>query len=416
MRAPLDTFVREALPELHPVISHELTDYGWRGITKEGEVLEVRGTNGHAIEVPSEITVAFRGTPIGRRAVRNDIAVDIDDYLAHFNAAVALYKGNRVAEALVESDATLRAAPTLRAKFNRAMVLLALGRWAEGLDEYWQCEQEAPFIRPQVRAALDTGIPPWRGESLDGKKLLLLHAHGFGDTIQMLRYVQPVSDMGVNVRLDVPVELQRLADKFALPGRCPPPGIRSSPPLIERPPDYFCPLLHLLHFLHVTPENVDGSPYVEVEPALVERWRGRLPERSHPDQQRIGIAWSIGKPSDGDYPREIPLKQLVEALGDVELHSMQVQGADEARALGVHTHEFADFADCAALMLQMDMIVSVDTAALHLAGAIGHRNVIGLLSHWASWRWVAPWYANLHICRQPTAGDWAGALAQIHKR
>jgi ADP-heptose:LPS heptosyltransferase len=93
-----------------------------------------------------------------------------------------------------------------------------------------------------------------------------------------------------------------------------------------------------------------------------------------------------------------------------------VQGADEARALGVHTHEFADFADCASLMMQMDMIVSVDTAALHLAGAIGHANVVGLLSHWSSWRWVAPWYANVRLCRQAAAGDWSSALAQIHER
>jgi ADP-heptose:LPS heptosyltransferase len=67
-------------------------------------------------------------------------------------------------------------------------------------------------------------------------------------------------------------------------------------------------------------------------------------------------------------------------------------------------------------MMEMDMIVSVDTAALHLAGAIGHPKVVGLLSHWASWRWLAPWYENVRLCRQAAAGDWSSALAQIQER
>src|SRR5262249_24037241 len=131
------------------------------------------------------------------------------------------------------------------------------------------------------------------------------------------------------------------------------------------------------------------------------------------DRKRVGIAWSIGKPSDGDYPREVPLAQLVAALGGAELHSVQVQGADEARARGVHVHEFEDFADCSALMMTMDEIVSVDTAALHLAGAIGHPRVYGLLSHWASWRWIAPWYSNVKLCRQAKPDDWSSALEQV---
>jgi ADP-heptose:LPS heptosyltransferase len=92
---------------------------------------------------------------------------------------------------------------------------------------------------------------------------------------------------------------------------------------------------------------------------------------------------------------------------------VQVQGAQEAQALGVKAFEFEDFADCAALMSRMDQIVSVDTAALHLAGAIGHPNVVGLLSHWHSWRWIAPWYESVRLLRQTAHGDWGSALAQL---
>jgi hypothetical protein len=386
----VSTFLEEGLPELDPIISHEPTEYGWRGLTQQGEVYEVKAGNGHPVNVPSEIIVAHAGVPIGRRAIRNEMPVDIDDYLIHFNRVVDHYKANRLEAALLESEATLNAAPTARAKFNRAMVLLAAGRWREGLEIYWQCEQIAPFMRPQVRAALDLGMEPWRGESLVGKRLVLQHAHGYGDSIMMLRYVPRLWEMGADVVLDLPPELRSLTrGPFGDDG------------------DYFCPLLHLLHWLDVSPSTVNGAPYLAVDARLVRKWLTLLGPKT---KRRVGIAWSIGKPSDGDYPREIPLHQLVAALGDAEIHSVQTQHADKASWLGVQPHAFEDFADCAALMMCMDEIISVDTAALHLAGAIGHPR----LSHWSSWRWIAPWYNNMQICIQPHPGDWTSALAQIH--
>jgi hypothetical protein len=401
MRARLATFVDENLPDLDPVIAHERTDYGWRGLTAQGEVLEVKQANGHAIEVPSEIVVAQNGLPVGRRKVGNERPLSIDNYLEHFNRVVSCYRANNLAQAMLESDLTIAVAPTLRARFNRAMVLLAAGQWQEGLAEYWLCEQEAPFMRPQARAALDAGMQPWRGEDLQGKRLLLMHAHGFGDSIMMLRYVPVMRARGAEVILMVPRELERLAAQHA--------AVVNE--LVDA--DYFCPLLHLLHFLKVIPSGVIGrGSYLEVDASDVECWRA--PKSG---KKNIGIAWSIGKPSLGDYPREIELKALIDVLrGDgekAEIHSVQIQGAEEARKCGVKAYEFEDFADCAALMMAMDEIVSVDTAALHLAGAIGHPRVFGLLSHWASWRWVAPWYSNIEFRRQPAEGDWLSALLQI---
>lgn len=393
------TFVEEALPELDPVIAHETTAYGWRGLTAQGEVLEVKPSDGQPISVPDEIVVACLGVPVGRRAVRNDNVLDIEQYLTFFNRTVELYKQNQPEIALLASQSTLSIARTVRATFNHSMILLALGRWHEGMSIYWHCEQRAPFMRPQAAEAFDNGMQPWRGEDLRGKRLLLLHAHGFGDTLMMLRYLPALKAMGANVVMVMPPELVRITDKSGI--------------VIDRQveADYFCPILHLLFLLDVSPASIDARPYLAVDHALV-RQRRVLAHR-----KKVGIAWSIGKPSDGDYPRQIPLAELVAAFdpGEIELHSVQTQGADEARALGVQVHEFKDFADCAALMLNMDEIVSVDTAALHLAGAIGHPRVFGLLSHWASWRWVARWYENVKLCRQSKPGDWKSALAQIHQ-
>jgi hypothetical protein len=395
MRDSLGMFVEQALPELAPVISYETTDDGWRGITRDGEVLDVKPSNGKPVTVPSEIIVARAGVPVGRRVVTNVMAIDIDVYLDHFNRGLQAYKADRIEEALVEWDATLRAAPTSRARFNRAMVLLAAGRWHEGFDHYWQCEQQPPFMRPVVRDALDRGMVPWHGEPLAGKRLVLQHAHGYGDSLMTLRYVAMMRALGTDVVLDIPPVLRRMVSgPFGDEG------------------DYFCPLLHLLYWLDIAPSSVDGRPYLPLSADLIAKWRRRL---GRPSRKRIGIAWSVGLPNPSDYPREIPVFQLVAALGDAEIHSVQTQQADAARWLGVHVHEFEDFADCAGLMSQMDEIVSVDTAALHLAGAIGHPRVTGLLSKWASWRWIAPWYDNVRLCRQDQPDDWSSALAKLGK-
>jgi hypothetical protein len=393
MREALETY-DDGLPELDPIITYEVTDYGWRGLTGQGEVYEVKSSNGHKAEVPSSILVAFRGQPVGRRRVTNDLNANIDDYLLHFNRVVELYKSNRIEDALMEAELTLLAAPTLRAKFNRSMVLLAAGRWREGLSEYWECEQSKPFMRPPVEQALKLGLRPWRGEPLTGKRLLLLHAHGFGDTLMMLRYVRGMS----KTVMVMPPELTRLA--------------RQCGPVVEEPIDcdFFCPILHLLYVLGVNPAEVSGAPYLSSELASTNDWHLKLGQKK---RKRIGLAWSIGKPSDGDYPREIVLERLVERLGNAELHSVQVQGEQEATWCGVAHHQLTDFADCAGLMRAMDEIISVDTAALHLAGAIGHPKVTGLLSYWSSWRWHAKWYDNVKLVRQTSTGDWASALAQL---
>ena len=150
-----------------------------------------------------------------------------------------------------------------------------------------------------------------------------------------------------------------------------------------------------------------NGAYLTVPQTLVDKWRKCI----RGERKRIGIAWSVGKPSTGDYPREIPLETLIDKLDQgAELFSVQTQKPIDW--FPVNTFEFEDFADCAALMLCMDEIITVDTAAVHLAGAIGHPNVKLLLSHWASWRWRKQWYRNVKICRQTSDGDWPSALQQ----
>jgi hypothetical protein len=165
-------------------------------------------------------------------------------------------------------------------------------------------------------------------------------------------------------------------------------------------------MLGLLNVLQVIPENVLADvPYLAADPDAPDQRRSKC--------KSIGIAWSVGKFVDGEYPREIPLAMLAGKFGrDAELTSLQTQNCEEAHAHGVRHSQFRNFDQLAALMMTLDQIISVDTAALHLDGAIGHPNVTGLLSHWHSWRWRAPWY-NIKLVRQIAPGDWQSALAQI---
>jgi hypothetical protein len=378
------------------ILGCDVTDYGWRALSAKGEVLEVRGQNGHRAVMPDGELVIMRSGTRTRYAITN--TVRIDDYLSRYNNAVALAREDRNVEALAGFDAAIALAPTLYARFNRALILLALGRWVEGFAEYRECEQHASFARPPVVEALAAGLKPWRGEEISGKRLLVVHSHGFGDSIMALRYVPTLRAIGAEVVLKMPPEMHRLAMQLA-------------PATAElQDADYFCPMLHLLGLLNVAPGRVCGDPYLHIDADDVARWRARLGPGRH-----IGIAWSPGvQPVTGDYPRAIPLEQLVTVLGGgTTLHSVQKQGGLEALDRGVRVHEFGDFADCATMMLAMDEVVSVDTAALHLAGAIGHPDVTGLLSYWHSWRWLAPWYGKMNLRKQLAPGDWDSALVQI---
>jgi len=380
------------LPDLDPVVACEVTETGWRGLTEHGELLEVHGRNGHKPEPPNEPLLVMRsGEAVGYRAIEQRPGVSIDRYLMHFNRAAALFRSNQNHEALLEADAAIVIAPTVHARFNRAFMLLAVGRWHEGFSEYFDCEAMPPFQRPQCKAALAAGMRPWHGEPLAGKRLLALHAHGFGDSIMALRYVAWLRAQGLDVVMGLATApaLERLAAQVG--------------PVLDDPSaDYFCPFL-LLPYLCGVATPGDVLPNFKLSaPRRSVAW-------SLNGKRRVGIAWSVGQMFKDDYPRAIPLAELVAALPDVELHSVQTQGREEAQALGVRTHEFEDFTDCASLMLALDEIVTVDTAAAHLAGAL-ERPVTLLLSHWASWRWLAPWYPSMKICRQAAPGDWTSAL------
>jgi hypothetical protein len=371
-------------PELAPIIATEKLEDGWRGLTEDGEVYAVRGG-----KIPESLMVARAGRVIGQRKIVAVNGVDIGGYLENFKRAVELHKSDRNLEALFAIEAAIAAANTLRARFNRGMILLALGRWPEGFADFELCEREPPFQRPASQTALTAGVRPWQGEPLTGKRLLLVHDHGLGDTVMMLRYVPVLATMGADVVMFVPPELTRIAAQFGI-------VTANSLKIAAQACDYFCSFLHLLRWLAATPSSVPARTFVAVEPSCVARWQSVLPETS---RRRVGLAWSVGVEQHDDFPRSLPVAEMVARFGgDAEYHSLQIQDRAAAGEAGVVCHDFADLAECAALMSLMDEVISVDTLAIHLAGAIGHPNATLLLSRWHSWRWHNnPFYPGIRI-------------------
>lgn len=372
---------------LDPVIACEAMMGGWRGLTEHGEVLNVKSESNIA-PIGTDLLVFCDKKAVGRREVRNDYEINIDDYLAHYDLGLDLFKRNKLEEALRELNLAIDLAPTTGAKFNKSLVLLSMGRWKEGLELY-----EARTKMGYWGLCKDLKIPMWRGQSPVGKRLLLVHDAGYGDTIQQFRYIPHLRALGAEVILLLPPELQRLGNQLAPLGQ---------------DADFYCPMLSLLYMLEQTIETIPSRPYLKVNRRASSNWRKRLGSSS---RKKIGVAWQVGRLADGDFPRSIELDDLVAALPNAELYSIQQHVSD---CHGITSFQFSDFADCAALISVMDEIVTIDTAAAHLAGAIGHPNVTVLLSHWASWRWVGnPFYPWFKLLRQERDGDWSTVLRQL---
>jgi len=377
------------------IIACETTDKGWRALTQKGEVLDVacRGL----VAVPAGQRVKLDGAEMTVPDPQPEI---VARYLQHYNGSASLLQLGDAAGALEQIDAAIAIAPTALAKFNRSIVLLHLGRWAEGFAGF-EARLELGLGNPLVKQA--RGLPRWHGENPRGRRLLLVHDAGFGDTIMLLRYVPVLRGAGAEVRLLLPPELQRLGSRLAPLGS-----------VAEA--DCWAPMMSLLHIARQTPESTPPAAYLymAVDRELTERWRARL---GHGTQRRVGIAWSVGPNCSADDNRPVPLERLVDMIGpDVDLVSVQTQGAEEADRHGIARYRLEDFADCAALIATLDAVVTVDTAALHLAGAIGHPKVTGLLPYAASWRWASPWYPQARLIRQTAPGDWASVAAQFRER
>jgi tetratricopeptide (TPR) repeat protein len=314
-----------------------------------------------------------------------------------------------------EALAAIPGAPALR--FRLAQLRLAQGDFREGFELYEsRLEVEAPnSIR---RPALP--MPMWRGEDLTGKRILVLTEQGYGDHIQFCRFVGRLSEAasGVVFAVSPPlIELMR-----SLPGRIETTTLISSARASGC--DYWTYVGSLPYHFRIGVGDIPPAPYLTADASKRARWRERLAPL--PGRRKIGLVWAGRPEHEHDRRRSIAFERLatLARVADVAWINPQppsTRSGASPRVPGLTITRFperpVDFDDTAALIAELDLLISVDTSVAHLGGALGAPTWL-LLSDVTDWRWnlqqdVSPWYSSMRLFRQRRHGDWEEVLERV---
>jgi tetratricopeptide (TPR) repeat protein len=358
------------------------------------------------------------------------ISIRGDDARAFSNRGNVQRALQRVADAIDSCDRAVAIEPdNATAHLNRGLARLLAGDFAQGWKDYeWRWKDGKSLFRRDYRAFAQ---PQWSGQQALAGKTILIHAEqGLGDTIQFCRYVPMVRELGAEVIFEVQPPLMRLLR-----------GVEGQSQLLSRGValpnfDYHCPLMSLPLAFGTTLGNIPGTlPYLAADPERRQLWRRRLGERTKP---RVGLVWSGGfRPDQPEIwsvnaRRNVPLARL-SALRNSGLEFYSLQKGQPAESELPQWNErspqgpplidcagdLADFADTAALIEQLDLIISVDTSTAHLAGALGKP--VWILNRFdCCWRWLlgradSPWYPSARLYRQSTPGDWDGVVERVRQ-
>ncbi len=334
---------------------------------------------------------------------------------AHANLGVALKEEGRMDDAIASLRTAIALDPAYAdGHWNLGLALLLNGAFEEGWREY-EWRRKIPEIGVRSFDA-----PTWDGAPFEGKTLLIHAEQGLGDTLQFIRYARLAKDKGGTVIFECPAPLMKIAESA--------PGIDR---LIARgeapaPFDIEIPLISLPAVLGTTGETVPAElPYLAPDPVLAAAWRERLGGGFN-----IGIAWQ-GNPSyKADGRRSIPLSHFaaLAAIGGPKFISLQKgHGAEQLQGFAggaAITDPGADFdeangafMDSAAVIANLDLVITSDSAVAHLAGALGRETWMAL-PRIPDWRWglkgeTTPWYPTLRLFRQSSAGDWDAVFARL---
>ena len=331
------------------------------------------------------------------------------------NRGITLNALNRFDEALACFERAIALKPDyVNAHWNRSLTLLRMGRFAEGWREHewrWQKPEFAPH-------KLDLKQPLWQGrEDLTGKTILLLAEQGYGDTLQFVRYVPLLEARGARVLLFVPEPVVGLLRQSF------PNAIVFNRTDAFPPADFQCPLISLPLAFGTLLETIPAPPaYIRPPPERLEKWAARI---GAPGAPRVGVVWTGSATHKNDINRSIDLDTFAPILrtGGVRFFSLQkeMRDGEAARLAGFGNvtslgADLADFADTAAAIAALDLVVTVDTSVAHLAAAMGKPTWI-LLPFVSDWRWLpgratSPWYPSARLFWQPAIGNWEPAISK----
>jgi tetratricopeptide (TPR) repeat protein len=333
------------------------------------------------------------------------------DYVeAHNNLGAIFELQGRLAEAVTHYKLTINLNPDhAGAKLNLALLQLLLGDIAGGFNNYeWRWHSHCTprgFSQPQ-----------WRGEPLNGARILLHAEQGLGDTLQFLRFLPMVQAAGGRVILEVQAPLRGIAAQLS--------GVSAFVTCGEPIPpfDWQCPLMSLPSALGITSTTIPGPRCYLSIPEDALRKAEMLPWPEH--GLKVGIVWAGNPSHTKDRYRSLPLALLEPMLRMEGIHFYSLQMGQERAQLAACeapitdlSEGIEDMADTAALMTHLDLVIAVDTSVVHLAGALG-KPVWVMLPSAPDWRWMlhrenSPWYPTMRLFRQTILNDWKGVVRRV---
>jgi tetratricopeptide (TPR) repeat protein len=380
------------------------------------------------------------------------LRLDPGNAAVHCNRGAALQSLDRFEEALQAFVRAIEIEPEfLMAIFNRGKLLGRLGRYREGLQDYaavlpLQSADERPHTEfhaslyhlllgdfrqgwekhefrwhtAQKKFKPHFVQPLWLGhEPIQNKTIYIYPEQGFGDTIQFCRYASLLAQRGARVLMAAPPELEPVLN-----------GLEGVTRLLKNGDllpdfDYHCPLLSLPLAFRTEIDSIPvAAHYLQCDPVRRDAWRARLGEKKQP---RAGLIWSGNPTHPNDRHRSIPLKKfrMLEAGGwqyislQKDIRTSDLAALDDWTGIARVEDGLQNFAETAALIANLDLVITVDTSVAHLAGALG-APVWLLLPFDPDWRWLlaradSPWYPSMRIFRQPRIGDWESVLAEVRR-
>ena len=345
--------------------------------------------------------------------IESNTGNDVENFV---NYALHLREAGRTLDALDLYEKHLSSRPSLAGHNDYAYALLTSGRLVEGWNQYEFRWMRAPLLhlRPGFHR------PVWGGQDLTDRVILLRAEQGFGDIFQFVRYAPLVKGMGATVLLQVREGLERLARGFAGVDQVLDRSKSESLPHF----DFYINLPSLPRVLNTTLESIPADiPYLHADPADVERWAFKLGDGG---KLRVGLAWAGSPTHSNDRFRSMDLSLLKPVLEVVGVRFVSLQKGPAAQTEGMVPAgvdwldvgaELEDFSDTAAVISELDLVLCVDTAVGHLAGALGKPAWV-MVAQPADFRWLegredSPWYPTLRLFRQSRRDDWTDVVERV---
>ena len=374
------------------------------------------------VEAYNSLGVALNGIGFYDEAVTNfQKAISLNpEYLdSYYNLGNNLRKQNQCTQAIQLYKKAIQIDPDCaKAHWNLSIVFLLTGRFSQGWTEYkWRRELGL------VSYPHEYDQPYWDGSSFAGKRLLVHYEQGFGDNIQFVRYLPMVKQLGGTVILEMVKPLYQLFKRINGVDEFVQASSDSTPPDVDF--DIHISTLDMPRLFGTTLENIPCKvPYLYAESAKVECWRNKLDSGSF----KVGLVWAGDARHGNDHNRSCSLKYfapLVKIEG-VKLYGLQKEVSGQLTELAANMgirclgEQFKDFSDTAAAIENMDLVISVDTSVLHLAGAMG-KPAWALIPFVPDWRWLldrqdCPWYPTMKLFRQKERGNWDELFARVSQQ